>query len=340
MRRFLTLLGAAAALLATLPAAAQDNEAANSAYAAGRYDEARRLWQQGCEAGSAQDCYELAIVYRDGEGVEPDRARYLQLLASACEQDVPSACHNLGHEELRAVEEDGAQATPERLATGLAFYERACALGSRSACDNLALHRAREARESGDSEAHEVSLRQTCSDGSGAACFQLASLFDIHLGEVLRDDPKEANDALALGCERLDYDSCQNLAYHYDHAFGLERDQVRASALYHLACNDDPGFECVFLGRAAYQAPNYRGGEVLDQWRMAAGSYVRACRADFAMGCFGMARLIAKSGGATEHGDQIRSYLEQALALTPGMPIAVELLRRLDAGEMPSTPVL
>ena len=340
MRRFLTILGAAA-LLFTLPASAQVNQAAQRAYDSGNFDEARRLWQQGCDGGNPGDCFELGIVYRDGEGVAPDQERYLQLMGIACDGDIAAACHNLGHDALRAVEDEGAKPTADQLARGLAFYDRACTLGSRTACDNLALHRAREAANAGDAGSGQLAdLRQDCLDGSGPACFGLASLYDIHLGAEIRDDPAAANEALALGCERLDYDSCQNLAWHYDHGFGVERDSVRSAALYQLACNDNASYDCIFVPRSAYQSPSYRGDEVLDDWRMAAGAYVRACDAALAMGCFGMARLIAKSGNGVRHGDKVRSYLEQALAITPGLPIAVELLRRLDAGELPAEPVL
>jgi TPR repeat protein len=230
--------------------------------------------------------------------------------------------------------------TPEQLARGIAFYDRACSLRHPNACRNLALHRAREAANSGDSAASQLAdLRQDCLDGAGAACFSLASLYDVHLGAELHEDPAAANEALLLGCERMDYDSCQNLAWHYDHAFGVERDQVRSAALYQLACNDNAGYDCMFVPRSAYQSPLYRGDEVLDDWRMAAGAYVRACDQGLAMGCFGMARLIAKSGNGVQHGDKMRDYLEQALAITPGLPIAVELMRRLDAGELPPEPI-
>ncbi len=342
MRRLLTILGAAAALFATLPANAQQvNQAANRAYAAGDHDEARRLWQEGCDGGNPGDCYELGIVYRDGEGVPADRARYLELIGTACDGDIAAACHNLAREELRELEDAGKPVSAQQLERGLAFYDRACSLGYQAACANLSRHRAREAAASGDgAEEQLASLRQDCLDGSGPACFSLASLFDIHLGADVRDDPDAANEALALGCERLDYDSCQNLAWHYDHGFGLDRDSVRSAALYQLACNDDAGFECMFVPRSAYQSPLYRGDEVLDQWRMAAGAYVRACDDGLAMGCFAMARLIAKSGNGLSHAAKVRSYLERALAITPGLPIAVELLRRLDAGEMPREPVL
>lgn len=340
LRSLISIGAALVALFLPALALAQDPPSENAglaAYQAGDLAKARELWQQGCDAGHPVDCYELGIVYRDGEGVEPDRARYVALLTRACDADVGAACYNLGHEELRAVETDRGTATPEQLAKGLAFYRRACALGQTKGCTNLYLHLAREAA-GGDGTAL-ADLRQLCVDGTGAACFGLASLYDIHLDAKLGNDPEAANAALLLGCERLDYDSCQNLAWHYDHGFGLETNRVRGSALYHLACDDVPGLVCPFVPGSAIAAKPDRKAPVLRDWQHAAGAYRAACDDGLAMGCFGYARLIAKSGRGAKEAETMRSWLGRALALSPGMPIATELLRRVDAGEMPAAPL-
>jgi TPR repeat protein len=307
------------------------------AYRAGDLAAARDLWQKGCDAGRAKDCYELGIVYRDGEGVAPDPQRYAELMARACDGKIASACHNLGRGALRAVEEEGAAATPQQLETGIGYYRRGCQLGLPMSCSNLGLHLAREAVK-GDPSAVE-GLRQSCIEGAGAICFGLASLYDIHLGAKLGDDPDAANAALLLGCERFDRDSCQNLAWHYDHGFGLETNRVRGSALYHLACDDDPGFICPMVPGSAVAAQPDRKAPVSKELQRAAGAYRAACDDGLAMGCFGYARLVARSGGGASDTAVIRNWLEKALTLSPEMPIATELMRRLDAGELPKSPI-
>lgn len=342
------LIAFAAALLAilapalavaqeALPQAAPAQNAGMAAYRAGDYDAARTLWQQGCDAGAFRDCYELGIMYRDGEGVPADGERYAALMTRACNGDIASACHNLAREQLRAVEEGTGTATPEQVAAGITFYRRACDLGAQNSCRNLGLHLAREAA-SGDKAALE-GLRQDCVKGAGALCFGLASLYDIHLDATLGNDPAAANEALLLGCERFDRDSCQNLAWHYDHGFGFATNRVRGSALYHLACDDDPGFVCPMVPGSAIAARPDRDAPVPDQWRRAAGAYRAACEDGLAMGCFGYAKLIARSGKGANETVAMRAWLDKALALSPGMPIATELLRRLGAGELPTAPI-
>jgi len=339
-----SLIVLAAALFApVLPAItaaqgpADEQGPAMAAYRAGDYNTARTLWQQGCNAGSMRDCYELAIVYRDGEGVAADLARATALTTRACEGGIGAACHNLGREQLRALEEGSGTATPAQREAGIAFYRRACKLGTQISCRNLGMHLAREAA-AGDQGALE-GLREECIAGAGAICFGLASLYDIHLEGTLGNDPTAANAVLLLGCERFDRDSCQNLAWHYDHGFGVETNRVRGSALYHLACDDEPGFVCPMVPGSAIAARPDRDAPVLKQWRNAAGAYRAACDDGLAIGCFGYARLIARSGRGAAEGAEIRAWLGKALALSPGMPIATELLRRIEAGELPAAPI-
>lgn len=341
MRSLIALAAALFAfLLPTLAAAQtppQDEGPAMAAYRDGDIAKARELWQQGCDAGTARDCYELGIVYRDGEGVEPDPTRYVALMTQACDGGIGAACHNLGRRQLGALEEGTGTVTPEQLASGIAFYRRACDLGTQVGCRNLAMHFGREAGN-GDKAALD-GLREACIAGNGATCFGLASLYDIHLGARLGNDPAAANEALLLGCERFDRDSCQNLAWHYDHAFGLEINRIRSSALYHLACDDDPGFVCPMIpGRAVVAMPDKRA-PVPEDWQRAAGAYRAGCDDGLAVACFGYARLIGKTGRGASESAAMREWLEKALALSPGMPIATELLRRLEAGELPKEPV-
>jgi uncharacterized protein len=339
-RSVITLTAALVAFALPALAAAQASpppDAGLEAYRAGDIPRARDLWQSGCEAGNARDCYELGIVYRDGEGVVPDPARYTDLMIRACDGGIGSACHNLGRETLRAVEMGEGAVTPQQAQTGIDYYRKACKLGLAISCTNLGLHLAREAA-AGDPAAID-GLRQSCIDGTGSACFGLASLYDIHLGAKLGDDPAAANAALLLGCERLDRDSCQNLAWHYDHGFGLESNRVRGSALYHLACDDDPGFVCPMIPGSAIAAQPDREAPVIKEWQRAAGAYRAACDDGLAMGCFGYARLIAKSGRGASESAVMREWLGKALTFSPGMPIAADLLRRVDAGALPEAPL-
>jgi TPR repeat protein len=53
---------------------------------------AATLFEQGCERGSQDGCYNLALAYHHGKGVPPDDSRAELLFAKACRLGVKEAC--------------------------------------------------------------------------------------------------------------------------------------------------------------------------------------------------------------------------------------------------------
>lgn len=336
------LLIAATILALVSPLSAKDSDAvaADKAYKRGDYAAAKELWQTDCRAGNLQSCYELGIVYRDGEGVEPDRDRYLSLIQQACEGGIAVGCYQLGHETMRPLEEGTGAVPSEERERGIAFYEKACGLGFSSGCTNLGLHLANGNAPEQDKPVIAERLDAACAVGSGSACFAYAALWDIHEGTPEREDPELANEALQRGCNRLHWDSCQNLAWHYAHGYGAKIDYVRSAALYQLACGDNAAMSCMFVPSAHRSSPPYKGREIHKNFREAGGAYKRACDADFAPGCFGLARLIAMSGNGKSDSAMMRGLLEKAVRLDPDNMAAKDLIGRLERGDVPDRPIL
>jgi TPR repeat protein len=314
--------------------------AAEKAYAEGDFREAARLWEKACSAGNVGGCYELAIVHRDGEGTPVDMPKYFELLETACAGDEPRACYNLGKEELTDDEDGIAPASEEQLARGMAFYERACDLGFAQACTNFALHAGSSDAARQDPEALIARFDRACTLGDGSACFALSALFDRHEATPLRDDPVRANEALQRGCNLLDRKSCSNLGFHYEYGFGVEPDSLKAAVFYELGCDDDAGLNCIHLSSGHFAGPPYTGDDVHPAWATAASVYQRSCDADFAAACFGLARVIARSGRGLQNAERMRALLEKALALDPSHAKATELLRRVGTKELPTEPLL
>ncbi|MCX4745889.1 sel1 repeat family protein [Kitasatospora sp. NBC_01287] len=71
------------------------------------------------EGGDSYAAHNLAVNYKKGDGVEPDRQEYLRLLRIAARAGVPEACALLG-DELSAVDQD---------AEAFQWYLRAAASG-------------------------------------------------------------------------------------------------------------------------------------------------------------------------------------------------------------------
>lgn len=333
--RYLPALVAAALLLSgggsawaqSLAVDPPDLPEAVAAYQAGDHAQALRLWQAACDAGNPRGCYHAGVVHRDGEGVPADFERAKALFTLACEGGFGNACFNMG------VYSEGAER--------IAFFERGCAVRNIGSCARLGMaYRDGEGINS-NAETAVRYLERAClvsEMAAGPACFELASIYDAHLSEN-GNDPESANRWLEEGCARGDTDSCQNLAWHYAHGFGVTTDLVRSAALYQFACWDDAGRECFFVPAAHRASEEYKGREIDRRWRSAAGAYDRACKAGLAHGCFAFARLIARGGNGDRHADRMREMLGKAIALDPDHVAAIELLRRVDAGELPSQPV-
>ena len=308
--------------------------AADAAYSDGDYKTAARLWSEACEAGNPTGCYELAIVYRDGEGVEKNRKKETELLTRACDGGDGRGCFNLAHyadppdDSLGKVGPDR-----QRLATDL--YAKGCKAGFQQACANLA-SRLVIGKGAPKDVPRSIELLKTACDINttemGPACDTLAGFYDGHNGAKAGEDPALANRYLDRGCAMADSDSCTDLGYHYRTAYGLNRDMIRSNTLYAIICDDGSETACpqftygeFFSGGGGYTLDNVRPSR-----REVAGLYQKACDGGFSHGCAALARLIMRSGKARKSEAQIRELLGKALKLDPQHWTAKFLLDYVD----------
>ncbi|WP_284125622.1 tetratricopeptide repeat protein [Parerythrobacter aestuarii] len=294
---------------ALLASAGEEVPDAIAAYKAGDWETARVLWQGACDAGNPAACHEVAVVYRDGEGVPADAERAKQLFEQACTGGFGDSCFNLGN-----------KAEGE---TRLSYFERGCALDSVGSCARIGMAY-RDGKDTGKDAGKAVDyLTRAClidKQQAGPACFMLAGLYDIHDEFVIEDDGATANRWLARGCSLTDVQSCQNLGFHYRAGYGIGKDLVKSNALYAMACNDASSLACPMFSPREYfgAAPAYRGSEIKPDKRQAAGLYRTACERGLALGCAQFAYAILRGGKAAKNRATIDRYLKQTLELDPG----------------------
>ena len=53
-------------------------------------------WQESCDAGDAESCFELGLAYYDGDGVPEDKAQSVAYFKAACDVGSGTACFNVG----------------------------------------------------------------------------------------------------------------------------------------------------------------------------------------------------------------------------------------------------
>lgn len=112
-------------------AVAPDPDEAQRAYAAGQYDQARRLWEKRAEAGDTRADLGLATLYDLGQGVPRDSATAYRWYRRAAEAGESDAEFNV------AVMRDTGDGAPRDTADAALWYGRAAAHGNRRAQYNL-----------------------------------------------------------------------------------------------------------------------------------------------------------------------------------------------------------
>ncbi|MCI6343253.1 MAG: sel1 repeat family protein [Campylobacter sp.] len=60
------------------------------------YDKAAELYKKACDGGNMSGCFNLGIMYANGNGVEKDLGKAAELFKKACDSGNMRGCHNLG----------------------------------------------------------------------------------------------------------------------------------------------------------------------------------------------------------------------------------------------------
>lgn len=120
-------------------------------------------YQSACDDESALACGDLAQLYRDGEWVDEDLERSVELFEKACHLDA-AECVNLG---MMYVEGQGVDTDEERAGE---LFERSCEAGDVGGCMELAARYEEGIGVEEDGErAHEL-YEAACGEGAAEAC--------------------------------------------------------------------------------------------------------------------------------------------------------------------------
>jgi len=123
-----------------------------------------------CEAGSADACNDLGVVFLRGDALPRDAARAFRELERACSGGSAEGCNNLG-----ALHEQGT-GTRVDLSAAARLYDRACDTGAALGCSNLgALYAKGKGVARDEADARRLFTR-ACETGSAVGCSNLLSL--------------------------------------------------------------------------------------------------------------------------------------------------------------------
>ena len=66
------------------------------AYSKGDYNKAVEIFTKTCNDGNNGNCYNLGLLYINGQGVKQDYNKAAKLYEKACNGEIIQACYNLG----------------------------------------------------------------------------------------------------------------------------------------------------------------------------------------------------------------------------------------------------
>lgn len=240
-------------------------------------------FESACDSGELGACYDLGVLYEDGEALPKDEAKAMSLYEKACHAQTGDgmACNNLAvmYEKGRGVAADQDKASQ--------LYQRSCNLGSMLGCRNLA-RRYLEGKGIEHDPAKAASLLdKACNLGNVEACPQLTYLYaqDCLKGgtcgaDVL--DPANAAAKLQKKCED-DHQpqSCLGHGFMLEAGFGGNKPAPAQAALqYEQACKAGVWAGCNFLANL------YRKGSGVERnTDKAVSLYKKACDSGFLLSC-------------------------------------------------------
>jgi TPR repeat protein len=280
-------------------------EAANKAKQAVRY------FKAACDEGMSSACYDLAVLYENGESLEQDQARARKLYEKACQSTKPdaTACNNLAvmYQQGRTVEADQDKASQ--------LYRRACELGSMLGCRNLA-RRYLEGEGVEQSTVRAAALlEKACQLGHPQACPQLTYLFahDCIEGEAECGpeviDPDMSAQKLREVCEETQQpQACLGHGFMLEAGLaGDEPDAAAAALQYDQACKAGISAGC------NYMANLYRRGEGVERSvDKAVGLYEQACEAGFTLSCHTLGVMNLRGRSLPPNPKRGYEYIRQA----------------------------
>jgi hypothetical protein len=195
--------------------------------------EARRLWQRAselhqgaCDAGQAEECFSLAVMYDRARGVSQDIVRSAELYQKACDGGHGKSCLWLGVTQSPLARWADRSFDDFTIMCG----QSARASAGRDDAGPVSIARIMVAKQPLPDQARAAELyRRACDGGSAQGCRELASL--LEMGHGVPMDRAKALELYERACEGRDALACSAGGTLASASFGAAAD-ARGMRLY------------------------------------------------------------------------------------------------------------
>ena len=251
---------------------------------------ARENYDKSCQAGFAEGCSYLGILYRYGNGVEVDLKRGAELYRKSCLGGYMIGCNSMGYlyQIGSGVEKNDTLSTQ--------YYSQACEGGLTRACTNLGT--LAESSDKKGKSAYDFYVH-ACKSGDGKGCSRLGVLY---LGGThgAKKDEKKALESFILSCENNYGPGCCNVGVVEEDGIGKKPDYKKAKTFYERACKLDEYKGCHNLGVMYAEGV----GEKADMG-VAADQFMTACENGFTASCSYLGKKWSKTPGKENLGKML-----------------------------------
>lgn len=160
----------------------------------GNYKRALQIFENLCMGGDSGACYQLGILYSDGENVPRNFHKSVAFYDQACSANVLAACNNLGVMFYRG---EGVRQDYQK---SLELYDKACKGGNADACNNLGvMFENGYGVDNKDYVQAGLYYTDACMGKSAKGCYNLAVL--VYEGKVGKKDRAMAKEYYGLSCD-------------------------------------------------------------------------------------------------------------------------------------------
>ena len=165
-------------------------------------NEQREEFKKNCATGNSTSCYNMGLMYANGDGVDKDDLKALAFYKKACETNYYKSCSSVAllYEESQSIGIDMKKA--------FKYYTKACGGEDAFACHNLAIYYSK--KETKAMQKISIALyNKACDGGYAKSC--------IYLGRLYRDSQKvttnyeKAKKKFDMACELNNYLGCKEL---------------------------------------------------------------------------------------------------------------------------------
>lgn len=162
--------------------ASEEWKAGNTALDAKDYASAIRHYTAACAGGNASGCYELGVMYSNGQGVAQSNQQAAALFGKACTGGIAPSCYNLG--VMYATGEGVVQNKHQ----AVALFDKACAGGDATGCYNLGVMYSSGEGVAQNKQQAVAPYDKACTGGDASGCRNLGVMYANGTGVVQNYD--------------------------------------------------------------------------------------------------------------------------------------------------------